>query len=197
LGRGEIRGLSWEDYGTCEFHDGQQLQKMLALQVRKSVWNGITSEPKTKARKAPVPVIGPLAQMLDAHRRRCGNPSTGPIFANHEGKAACMNNLRNRQVMPALRRCATCGKSRREHRKAGHAFLLDTSCPQWHGWHAFRRGLATNLHHMGVPDKVIQLILRHENVAVTQKCYIKTFTPDAAAAMRRFEEQLPATAAVQ
>jgi integrase len=61
---------------------------------------------------------------------------------------------------------------------------------QWHGWHAFRRGLATNLHRLGVPDKVIQRILRHANVAVTQGCYIKTADADAAAAMQQFERSL-------
>jgi site-specific recombinase XerD len=34
--------------------------------------------------------------------------------------------------------------------------------------------LATNLHELGVPDKVIQAILRHEDVKTTQKSYIKT-----------------------
>jgi hypothetical protein len=34
----------------------------------------------------------------------------------------------------------------------------------WHGWHAFRRGLATTLHRLRVPDKTIQAILRHSNV---------------------------------
>jgi hypothetical protein len=38
---------------------------------------------------------------------------------------------------------------------------------EWHGWHAFRRGLATNLHRLGVSDKVIQQIPapceRHHN----------------------------------
>ena len=27
---------------------------------------------------------------------------------------------------------------------------------QWHGWHAFRRGLATNVHQLEVSDKTIQ-----------------------------------------
>ena len=53
--------------------------------------------------------------------------------------------------------------------------------------HAFRRGLATNLHRLGVPDKTIQRILRHANVAVTQNCYIKTVDADAATAMRSLE----------
>jgi hypothetical protein len=41
-------------------------------------------------------------------------------------------------------------------------------------WHAFRRGLATNLHRLGVQDEITQRTLRHSNVGVTQRCYIKT-----------------------
>ena len=52
-------------------------------------------------------------------------------------------------------------------------------------WHAFRRGLATNLHQTGVQDKVIQRILRHSNVAVTQACYIKTADADVQRAMEQ------------
>ena len=44
---------------------------------------------------------------------------------------------------------------------------------EWHGWHAFRRGLATNLHALGVSDIVIQAILRHSDVSVTRQSYIK------------------------
>jgi integrase len=61
---------------------------------------------------------------------------------------------------------------------------------QWHGWHAFRRGLATNLYRLGVSDKTIQRILRQANVGVTQACYIKTADSDATAAMQQFERSL-------
>jgi integrase len=61
---------------------------------------------------------------------------------------------------------------------------------QWHGWHAFRRGLATNLYRLGVSDKTIQRILRQANVGVTQNCYLKTSDSDAAAAMQQFERFL-------
>jgi integrase len=47
----------------------------------------------------------------------------------------------------------------------------------WKGWHAYRRGLATNLHalaHWGSMIKTIQAILRHEDVSTTQRSYIKT-----------------------
>jgi integrase len=72
-------------------------------------------------------------------------------------------------------------------RRSGHEYERDSSRPEWHGWHAFRRGLATNLYDLGVDDKTIQAILRHANVAVTQGCYIKTLDSQSIAAMRQFE----------
>ena len=62
--------------------------------------------------------------------------------------------------------------------------------PEWRGWHAFRRGLATNLNRLGLDDSVIQRILRHSTVAVTQACYIKTASEDAKAAMQKLESAL-------
>ena len=57
----------------------------------------------------------------------------------------------------------------------------------WYGWHAFRRGLATNLHRLGVSDKVIQQILRHANVTTTINIYVKMVTQDAEEAMKKLE----------
>ena len=36
-----------------------------------------------------------------------------------------------------------------------HNYVRDASIPVWHGWHAARRGLGSNLYHLGVPEKVI------------------------------------------
>jgi hypothetical protein len=55
-----------------------------------------------------------------------------------------------------------------------HKFERNKVLPEWRGWHAFRRGLATNLNRLGVDHSVIQRILRHSTVAVPQACYIKT-----------------------
>jgi integrase len=60
LCKAEIRDLYWEDF------DGKQLS------VKRSVWNSVVSEPKTKRRKAPVPVVNQLAEALEAHRLRMG-----------------------------------------------------------------------------------------------------------------------------
>jgi hypothetical protein len=68
--------------------------------------------------------------------------------------------------------------------------LYRTPLPSGTGWHAFRRGLATNLHQLGVSDETIQRILPHANAGVTQSCYIKTADFEVAEAMQQFERSL-------
>ncbi|MEJ2009923.1 MAG: tyrosine-type recombinase/integrase [Acidobacteriota bacterium] len=55
--------------------------------------------------------------------------------------------------------------------------------PEWHGWHAARRGLGSNLYRLGVPDMVIQRPLRHAHVKTTAMYYIKTVADDVRNAM--------------
>src|SRR5260370_21636354 len=63
----------------------------------------------------------------------------------------------------------------------------------WYGWHAFRRGLATNLHRLGVSDKVIQqTILRHANVTTTMNIYVKLVSRDSEEAMKTLETKCAA-----
>jgi integrase len=183
LRRGEIEGLDWADY-----HDD-------ALWVNRSIWNGRELPTKTAKSKAPVPVIRQLAERLEIPRLRCGEPKFGPIFATSLGTRLSMNNLLNRQMRPVLDRCRHCGLANGKahaHAKKPHSFERDPRPPEWHGWHAARRGLSTNLNRLGVPDKVIQLILRHSNVQVTQNHYIKSADADVVAAMGKFEAEIAA-----
>ncbi|HTK96245.1 MAG TPA: hypothetical protein VL382_11475, partial [Terriglobales bacterium] len=69
----------------------------------------------------------------------------------------------------------------------------DASRPEWHGWHAARRGLGSNLYRLGVTDIVIQRILRHANVSTTATYYIKTAADDVRSAMAKLENSIPAT----
>jgi integrase len=180
--RGELRGMFWENY-----RDGELL-------VARSIWNGITTEPKSRKSKAPIPIIGKLAARLASHRVSQGNPIAGPIFANEVGKPLDPNNLLQRVILPALNVCGVCSKLQAEHdSETNHSYVRNTLLPQWHGWHAFRRGLATNLHRLGVPDVTIQRILRHSNVAVTQACYIKTASEESKAAMQKLDAALTDT----
>lgn len=145
-----------------ENYDGEQVL------VSQSFWRGHRLEPKTRQSKAPVPVIAQLARRLDWHRRLSGSPANGVMFPGPAGKPINLDALAADVIVPAVA-------------KAGI---------EWHGWHAFRRGLATNLHRLGISDKIIQRILRHSNVAVTQGCYIKTADSEAAAAMLQLERSL-------
>lgn len=135
------------------------------MRVEKSVWRSHVEEPKRPKSKAPIPVIAQLKAMLDRHKTACGNPSKGFIFANAEGDAMNLEALARDVIRPALKGSAL----------------------EWHGWHAFRRGLATNLHRLGISDKVIQQILRHANVTTTINIYVKTVSSDATAAMKALE----------
>lgn len=58
------------------------------------------------------------------------------------------------------------------------------------GWHAFRRGLASNLKRLGVDDLVIQRLLRHSDVSTTRRCYILISDDQAEGAMQQLSETL-------
>jgi integrase len=178
LRHGEIQGLLWENY-----RDGE-------LYVSRSIWNGHVSDPKTRKGRAPIPVIRQLADRLEIHRLRSRNPLTGPIFANSVGKPLSLGSLVNRVILPALSRCEFCGKAELAHQGADHPYKRDNSIPEWHGWHAARRGLGSNLYRLGVPDMVIQRILRHANVSTTATYYIKTAADDVRGAMAKLEHSI-------
>jgi hypothetical protein len=82
----------------------------------------------------------------------------------------------------------------------GFALHLDNLCrceirpvlgDKWHGWHAFRRGLATTLFGSGVPAEVAQTILRHANVSTTRAHYIILESGNAGRkAMRTLEKAI-------
>jgi integrase len=127
------------------------------LNIRRSVWHSIVlDETKTHEDEEDpgvVPIIQLLRLMLDQIRPQGGS---GWMFANRIGGALDLDNLADRVIKPVLKKNGL----------------------KWKGWHAYRRGLATNLHELGIPDKVIQAILRHEDVKTTQRSYIKTVPID-------------------
>jgi integrase len=64
----------------------------------------------------------------------------------------------------------------------------DKMLPDWHGWHAARRGLGTNLYRLAVPEKTIQAIVRQANVSTTNTYYIRSAADDARAPMAKPEK---------
>lgn len=183
LRRGEINGLRWEDYRD-------DAPGEYALYISRSWWEGETTAPKTAKSAEPVPVIAPLAALLNSYRESLGNLSTGWMFPSSNPESPVgLNNVKNRLIMPTLLTCVHCGESVYEHTtKTTHKFKQDPSRPPWKGYHAFRRGLGTLLYSIGVSDKLIQRILRHSNVNVTMASYVKAIPEDVKEAMKKLEQ---------
>src|ERR1700686_822521 len=104
------------------------------LHVNRSVWSGKISDTKSLTSKAPVPLLPLVSKALAAHKKRF--PSDGWVFAGGTGHPLRLENVLRRDMKPALA-------------KAGI---------EWHGWHALRRGLGTNLNALGVDGRTIQAI---------------------------------------
>src|SRR5215472_2636568 len=71
-----------------------------------------------------------------------------------------------------------------------YKYKRDAAFPKWHGWHAARRGLGSNLYRLGVAEKVIQRILRHANVSIAATYYIKTAADDVRSAMSTLQNNV-------
>jgi integrase len=93
-----------------------------------------------------------------------------------------LNNLVRRTISPLLRVCR-CGVRFDEHKNLDHDFELDKAIPQWRGWHAFRRSLASNLYSLGVKPALIQAILRHADIHTTLTYYVEVSEQDVKAAL--------------
>jgi len=145
------------------------------LSICRSMWHSTLKNTKTEEDTDDpglVPIIKPLRLLLNAIKPA---HASGFIFPNTIGGALDLDNLADRVIRPTLK---------------AHNLT-------WKGWQAYRRGLATNLKALGVPDTTIQCILRHENVNTTQRFYIKTASAVAVDAMKKLEEKISGTAVVQ
>jgi integrase len=122
------------------------------------------------------------------------------MFATGVGTSLDLHNVFCDRIDPILNACEECGKLKaacpgkdsepHEYRRRSHIVA-------WHGWHALRRGLGSNLNDLGVPDLTIQRILRHANVATTRKSYIKIREHNVTAGMAQLEAEIRRTETVQ
>jgi integrase len=135
------------------------------ITVKRSVWRTHVGETKTPGSAATIPVLPVLSRALDKHNQKT-DLRTRYIFEGKTGRPLVLANTTRFKIAPKL--------------KANKI--------PWSGWHGFRRGLASTLYALAVPDKVIQQILRHADVAVTMKHYVKTSTEQSEAAMKKLED---------
>jgi integrase len=154
-------GLALSELRGLRFSDVREEQ----INVHTSFWHTHEGATKTRARQAAIPLLPIVAQAIAEHHER--NPQSDFVFEGPNGRPLDLATMGSKKIKTVL---------------AGHGI-------EWHAWHAFRRGLATNLHDLGVQDKTIQAILRHSNVAVTQAAYIKQLPAASVEAMRQLGEK--------
>src|SRR5258706_900638 len=144
------------------------------LNIKRTIVHGkLVEDTKTTSSKAPVPVIGIVKKYLDAHLER--NTGTEYVFHAHDNPERPINfgHLVWDVVIP-------------EAKKAG---------VEWHGLHAFRRGLSTVLHDLEIPELTISHILRHStksSKSVAGRHYIKPSLERMRAALEKVEAKYKA-----
>ena len=134
------------------------------LTVRRTYWHQHESPPKTKARGGTaIPLLPTVIRALKAHRKM--NPGNNFVFEGPHQTPIDLATLGSKAIKTTLK----------------------GSSVEWFGWHALRRGFATNLHEAGVQDKIIQSLLRHSSLAVTMAHYVKPLPKANVDAMRRLD----------
>lgn len=138
--------------------DGDQLT------VRRTYWHQHESPPKTKARGGTaIPLLPTVIKALKEHRNR--TPGTKFVFEGPRQTPLDLATLGSKVIKTVLK----------------------GSGVEWFGWHALRRGFATNLHDAGVQDKIIQSLLRHSSLAVTMAHYVKPLPAANVEAMQKLD----------
>jgi integrase len=159
----ELRGLRRSD---IDFENGM-------LVVNQSYWGKAANETKTEASLGAIPMIENVVTALNTHReaQRKRNPHMKYVFEGSHLAPLHLESTGSKKIKPVLK-------------KAGL---------EWHGWHAFRRGLGTTLRAMegdGVKMETIAAILRHANSKVTEERYAKPSAEANAAAMNKLNEKV-------
>jgi integrase len=171
-----IAALTEPDSTICAVaaYSGLRLGEILALhwedydgstlRITRNAYRGELLEPKTQASQADVPVITALKTKIDIWRLRSGDPQIGLMFPNENGNPLDPSNL-DRSIRIRLNKAKL----------------------PWLRFHAFRRGVPTNLQDAGVSDLTIQRVLRHSDVSVTRRSYFKRLPAQAVDAMNKFQ----------
>lgn len=162
-------GLRSEELKGLRWNDYDR--KAGVLNIKRTIVHGkLVEDTKTTSSKAPVPVIGIVKRYLDAHLER--NSGTGFIFhaPNDPERPINFGHLVWDNIIP----------------------MANKAHVEWHGLHAFRRGLSTVLYDLEIPELTISHILRHStksSKSVAGRHYIKPSLERMREALERVEAE--------
>jgi integrase len=131
---GEILGLQWQD---VDLDAG-------TVQVRRTVFNGAVSTPKTARSNRGIRLPRVAVEALRRHPR-----SSGWVFSSRNGTSLSVHNLHNRSWKPLLK---------------------DSGLPDIR-FHDLRHTCATLLLSKGVHPKLVQELLGHSSIEITLDTY--------------------------
>lgn len=161
LRRGEVFGLRWED---VDFTDGR-------IAVRRSIYQGAVTTPKTKQSIRGVDVPASLLATLAIYRAFC--PGEGFIFHTDDGTPLDPDNWHKRQLGPILAKAE--------------------DVPPIGGLHALRHTYASLLINQGESLPYTSRQMGHASIAITVDLYGHLFRETGTAAMRKLDARLGAT----
>jgi integrase len=133
---GELLGLQWKDVSLAD----------RTLRVRRPVFNGVMSSPKTLAGNRTIRLSGLAVAALEEHRLAAGQHAGEWIFPSRKGTPLSVHNAHNRSWKPLLERAGLPASTR---------------------MHDLRHTCATLLLSKGIPVKVVSEMLGHGDVAIT------------------------------
>jgi integrase len=131
------------------------------LNVVRTVWHREIIDTKTEHRTSAVHLLPNVISDLESHRKQ--NPCTTWVFEGPRVFPLDLATLGSKRIKEALKGTGV----------------------EWHGLHAFRRGLGTRLYNNGTPIETVAKILRHGSGSeVTLKHYVEIEEETKAAALQ-------------
>lgn len=120
------------------------------LNVVRTVWHNEIIDTKTEHRAEPVHLLPNVIAELKFHREQNGHSTW--VFEGPRVFPLDLATLGSKKIKEALKKARI----------------------EWHGFHAFRRGLGTQLYNIGTPIETVGKVLRHGSGSeVTLKSYVE------------------------
>lgn len=156
--QGELLGLRWEDVDL-----GARV-----VRVRRTVWEGKSSAPKTRAARRQVGLSRRAFRALHEHRERANGSEW--VFPSQTGRTPFdAHHLLNRSWLPLRKRAGL---------------------PETTRFHDLRHTAATLLLCRGVHPKLVQSLLGHASIEITMNTYSHVMPEMSGAAARAMDTAL-------
>jgi integrase len=165
LRRGELFALQWPDVDWGAGGEGGRLW------VRRSIYQGAVTSPKTAHSERVVDVPQPILDDLAVYREMWPPKDPGYVFRTATGKPLDPDNWYKRRFLPTLERAGL--------RRVGV--------------HALRHTYASLLINQGESIKYVSRQLGHASIQITADLYGHLFRETSVAAMRRLGDAIPSS----